>query len=45
LSLNRYKEVVYEGVQYAHPKEILSDIEQLDKERNQALAALKELLG
>lgn len=45
LSINRYKEVVYEEVHYAHPKDILSDIEQLDKERNHALAALKDLLG
>ena len=45
LSINRYKEIEYEEVHYAHPKDILSDIEQLDKERNQALAALKELLG
>lgn len=45
LSINRYKEIEYEEVHYAHPKDILSEIEQLDKERNQALAALKELLG
>lgn len=45
LSINRYKEVVYEEVNYAHPKDILSEIEKLDRERNQALAALKELLG
>jgi type I restriction enzyme M protein len=45
LSLNRYKEIVYEEIEYAAPTEIIKDIETLDKERNQALAALKEMLG
>lgn len=45
LSINRYKEVVYEEVSYAAPKDILAEIEQLDRERMDALTALKELLG
>jgi type I restriction enzyme M protein len=45
LSINRYKEIVYEEIEYAAPTEIIKDIETLDQERNQALAALKEMLG
>ncbi len=45
LSINRYKEAVYEGVEYDPPEKIITDIEQLDKERSEALAALKEMLG
>jgi type I restriction enzyme M protein len=45
LSINRYKEIVYEEIEYAAPSQIIKDIETLDKERNQALAALKEMLG
>ena len=44
LSINRYKEIVYEEIEYATPTEIIKDIETLDQERNQALAALKEML-
>jgi type I restriction enzyme M protein len=45
LSINRYKEVVYEEVKYDPLEKIIADIEQLDKDRSQALAALKEMLG
>jgi len=45
LSINRYKEVVYEEIEYAPPSEIIKDIKQLDKERNEALKMLEELLG
>ena len=45
LSINRYKEIVYEEIEYTAPSEIIKDIEFLDQERNQALAALKEMLG
>jgi len=45
LSINRYKEVVYEQVEYAPPAEIIAEIEQLDVERSQALQLLKGLLG
>jgi len=44
LSINRYKEIVYEEVGYAAPAQIIADIEQLDVERNQALQLLKGLL-
>lgn len=45
LSINRYKEVVYEEVEYAAPNELIADIKQLDKERSEALRMLEELLG
>ena len=45
LSINRYKEIVYKEIEYAAPSEIIKDIETLDQERNQALTALKEMLG
>ena len=44
LSINRYKEIVYEEVEYAPPADIIADIEQLDVERNDALKLLKEAL-
>ncbi len=44
LSINRYKEVVYEQVDYAPPTQIIAEIELLDAERIQALRMLKELL-
>ena len=45
LSINRYKEVVYEQVQYTPPKQLIAEIKQLDKERLTALKKLEELLG
>jgi type I restriction enzyme M protein len=45
LSINRYKEVVYEEVNYAQPSAIITEIEQLDKERTETLIILKGLLG
>lgn len=45
LSINRYKEIVYEEVAYAAPKDIIQSIEALDKERNEALTILKGMLG
>jgi type I restriction enzyme M protein len=44
LSINRYKEVVYEEVSYAAPSDILESIKQLDKERADALSLLEQLL-
>jgi len=44
LSINRYKEIVYQAVEYAPPAEIITEIEKLDAERMQALQMLKELL-
>jgi type I restriction enzyme M protein len=45
LSINRYKQVVYEQVQHDSPAEIIAEIERLDVERAQALAVLKGLLA
>jgi type I restriction enzyme M protein len=45
LSINRYKEIVYEEIEYVEPSQIIKDIEILDQERNQALSALKKMLG
>jgi type I restriction enzyme M protein len=45
LSINRYKEIVYEEVGYETPAQIIEDIEQLDLERTQALQLLKGLLA
>jgi type I restriction enzyme M protein len=44
LSINRYKEVVYEKMEYEKPEVIIDQIESLDIERNKALESLKELL-
>ena len=44
LSLNRYKEIIYEEIEYAPTAEIIADIEALDKERAEALRVLKGLL-
>ncbi len=45
LSINRYKEIVYEEVVYDAPKDIINDIKQLDADRSTALKALEKLLG
>ena len=44
LSINRYKEIVYEEVKYDPPKQIIADIKKLDSERADALKMLEELL-
>lgn len=44
LSINRYKEIVYEEVQYDAPKVILERINQLDAERQKALAELSKFI-
>jgi type I restriction enzyme M protein len=44
LSINRYKEIEYEEVNYAAPTDIIADIKQLDKERTDALTLLEQLL-
>ena len=41
LSLNRYKEVVYESRAYESPQEIIRQIKQTDAERQHLLAALE----
>ncbi len=45
LSINRYKEIVYEEIEYAPVAEIIADIEALDKERQGVLGNLKKLIG
>ena len=45
LSINRYKEIVYEEVKYDAPADIIADIEKLDNERSNALETLKKMLG
>ncbi len=44
LSINRYKEIVYEEVKYDAPKDILNRIEDLEKERESLLNDLKKLM-
>ena len=44
LSINKYKEVVYEKVEYPPASEILADIEELNKEIDKNLEELKALL-
>lgn len=44
LSINCYKEIVYQAVDYQPPEQIIAEIEQLDKERQQTLAALRGML-
>ncbi|EXF58010.1 eco57I restriction-modification methylase family protein [Acinetobacter sp. 1294596] len=44
LSINRYKEVVYEQVEYETPSKILSDLELLEQDILEGMKELKELL-
>jgi type I restriction enzyme M protein len=44
LSINRYKEVVYEEKTYEKPTTIITQIEALDKERQDLLKQLKTML-
>jgi len=45
LSINRYKEVVYKEKEYELPAVIITQIEQLDQERQATLLELKKILG
>jgi GH15 family glucan-1,4-alpha-glucosidase len=45
LSINRYKEVVYEEKAYEKPSVIIEQIESLDRERAELLGQLKAMLG
>lgn len=45
LSLNRYKEVVYDEVEHRAPLDIIADIEKLDAEIATGLAELKAMLS
>jgi type I restriction enzyme M protein len=44
LSINRYKEVVYDEVTYAQPSVIIQDIKNLQEENKQKLLILEELM-
>lgn len=44
LSINRYKEVVYEQKDYGKPEDLIKQIEIIDTERQQLLQALKAML-
>jgi len=44
LSINRYKEIIYEEVKYDPPAKIIADIKQLDRDRVIAIKLLEELL-
>ncbi len=45
LSINRYKEVVYEEKTYGQPRDIIQQIETIDKERTELLEHLKTMLS
>ncbi len=45
LSINRYKEIVYEEIEYDPPAVLIDKIKQLDEERNAALRELEGMLG
>lgn len=44
LSINKYKEIIYEKIEYPPTSEILADIEELNKEIDKNLEELKALL-
>ena len=44
LSLNRYKEVVYEEVQHVPPKQILAELAELEREIEQGMKELEEMV-
>ena len=45
LSINRYKEIVYDEIQYAAPAEILAELSALEAEIQQGIEDLKAMLG
>ena len=45
LSMNRYKEIVFEDEEIRDPQEILDDIAALDGEIAEALAEVRNILG
>lgn len=45
LSLNRYKEVVHEAVEYRAPKEILAELAKLEEEIQRGMRELEGMLG
>jgi len=45
LSINRYKEVEYEEVEYEPPREILAKIREMEKEIEEGLGEMERMLG
>jgi len=45
LSINRYKEIVYEEISYDPPKKIIAELKQLEDEIQTGLAELEDMLG
>jgi type I restriction enzyme M protein len=45
LSINRYKQIVYEAMEYKKPQTLIERIEATDKKRMELLANLKQLLA
>ncbi|MBO25518.1 MAG: restriction endonuclease subunit M [Opitutales bacterium] len=45
LSINRYKEIEYEEVEYDPPQEILNNLRQLEDDISQGIQKLKEMVG
>lgn len=45
LSINRYKEVIYDEIEHASPKEILAELEALENEIQADLRALGAMIG
>ena len=45
LSLNRYKEIVHDGVEHRPPLDIIADIEELEQQIAEGLADLKAMLS
>ena len=45
LSINRYKEIVYEEVEYDKPEALIASIKELDAERQKVLANLEKMIG
>ena len=44
LSINRYKEIVYEEVAYEKPETLINDIKELDNKRAEALLNLEKIM-
>ena len=44
LSINRYKEIVYEEIKYEKPATLIAQIKELDNQRNNALLNLEKMM-
>jgi type I restriction enzyme M protein len=45
LSINRYKEIIYDEVVYEKPQVLIADIKAIDKKRFDAMLDLEKMLG